>query len=375
MRFILHHKPGFIYTIVESAFLLQLLSAAMRCYHLSLKAMPRESEIISLLRKRARATDRVIVGIGDDAAVMRFEDADVIACCDLLVEGVHFRSEWAAPELIGHKALAVTLSDVAAMGGVARFAMVSLAAPATASGEYIERLFRGIFDLAETCDVAVVGGDTSSSPGPLFIDTSAMGECARGRAVTRAGAQPGDQIFVTGALGGAALGLILLERGYRVNDPAGPDSSLTESLYRRQALLKHLAPTPLLSFGAALGQNRLATAMIDISDGLSTDLWHVLDESDCGAVIGAAAIPVADYAAALAQLMQLDALQLALNGGEEYELLFTARSDDRERIERLSASLGVAVTAIGEIVADKELYLDSGGKLTPIRPSGYEHFI
>jgi thiamine-monophosphate kinase len=330
--------------------------------------MPRESEIISRVRARARARDGVLVGIGDDAAVIRVGGAHLIACCDLMVEGVHFRSEWAAPELIGRKALAVTLSDVAAMGGAARFAMVSLALPATASDQYVDALLRGMFDFAEACDVAIVGGDTSGSPGPLLIDTSAIGECAHGRAVTRAAAREGDRIFVTGSLGGSALGLALLERGYRVDDSA-------EGTPARQALLKHLAPMPRLKFGEALGEAGLATAMIDVSDGLSTDLWHILDESGCGAVIRAAAIPLADCAVALAGEVGLDPLRLALSGGEEYELLFTARAADSARVNELSAALGTPVTLIGEAGAGGGLRLDQGGGLTAIEPSGYEHLV
>jgi thiamine-monophosphate kinase len=137
--------------------------------------MPGEAEIISRIKQRARATDQVLIGIGDDAAVLRHGGTtDLIACCDLMAEGVHFRREWAAPRLIGHKALAVTLSDVAAMGGVARFAMISMALPHTLSPGFIEELFEGIFELADSSGVSVMGGDTSSSVDSLFIDTSAQ---------------------------------------------------------------------------------------------------------------------------------------------------------------------------------------------------------
>lgn len=338
--------------------------------------MPRESEIISRIRKRAPNSDKVLVGIGDDAAVIRLGAAsDLIACCDMVVEGVHFRTEWATPQLIGRKALAATLSDVAAMGGAARFAMVSIAIPGTMPDGFVDRLFEGIFDLAEACEVVVVGGDTSSSPGPLFIDTSVIGECSSGSAVTRAGAGAGDLIFITGTLGGSALGLKLLAQGCRLDDVADNALNVRESVMRRQAMMRHLAPAPQLKFGRALGEARLATAMIDVSDGLSTDLWHMLDESDCGAVIYADRIPVADYAIALAGSAGLDPLRDALNSGEEYELLFTARADDRNRIAELSTALGVAVTAIGEIVPNKGLHLNRKGELLSIEPSGYEHLI
>lgn len=338
--------------------------------------MPSEQEIISRIRKRARPNNNVVVGIGDDAAVIDVGgEHELIACCDLVVEGVHFQSDWAEPKLIGHKALAVTLSDVAAMGGRARFAMISMAVPGGRSPELADEIFRGIFDLADHCEVTIIGGDTSASPGLLFIDTIILGQCVRGRAITRAGAKAGDTIYVTGTLGASACGLALLESGSRLesliqNDPADFKNDL-----RREALLKHLAPGPRLEFGRALGEAGLATAMIDISDGLTTDLSHILEESACGAIIRAGAIPVAECAAALSAERASDPLTLALSSGEEYELLFTVHPDNRARVEQLSSSLGLAVTAIGEMVDARGLRLERDGALEPLRPSGYEHFI
>jgi thiamine-monophosphate kinase len=332
--------------------------------------MPGESEIISRIRRRARATDRVSVGVGDDAAVLRRGGAtDLIACCDLMVEGVHFRREWSEPRLIGRKALAVTLSDVAAMGGVARFAMTSMALPHDLPQGFVEELLEGIFELADSSGVAIIGGDTSSSVDSLFIDASVIGECAAGRAVTRGGAKVGDVIYVTGALGASALGLLLLERGLRL-------SSLTGSDAIREALTKHLAPEPRLKIGQAIGERGLATAMIDISDGLSTDLWHVLDESDCGAVIKAGAIPIAGCARRLASGdLEIEPLRVALHGGEEYELLFTSPHENEDGVAELSKELGVPITAIGRIVSDKGLRLERGGSLEAVPPSGYQHRI
>ena len=332
--------------------------------------MPGEAEIISRIRRRARATDQVLVGIGDDAAVLRHGTAtDLIACCDLMAEGVHFRREWAAPRLIGHKALAVTLSDVAAMGGVARFAMISIALPHALSPGFIEELLEGIFELADSSGVSIIGGDTSSSVDSLFIDTSVIGECVAGRAITRKGAKVGDAIYVTGAFGASALGLLLLEQGFRLTD-------LAESDARAEALMKHLAPAPRLKIGRAIGERGLATAMIDISDGLSTDLWHVLDESDCGAIIKADRVPIADCVRRLATGDSgIEPLRLALDGGEEYELLFTSPLENQTGIAEMSEELGVPITAIGRIVADKGLRLERNGSFEAIPPSGYEHMI
>jgi thiamine-monophosphate kinase len=332
--------------------------------------MPTESEIISRIKQRARAHDQVPVGIGDDAAVINCGGAmDLIACSDLMVEGVHFRSEWGEPKLTGHKALAVTLSDVAAMGGAARFALVSIAIPHHLSAKFIEEIFQGIFDMADACGVTIVGGDTSSSPGSLFIDTSVIGECASGRAIRRRGAQAGDLLYVTGALGASMLGLMLLEQGVRFGECENNTS-------RHRALLKHLAPQPRLKAGRAIGEMGLATAMIDISDGLSTDLWHVLDESGCGAIIHASAIPIDESVRLLSVSAKgIDPLRLALNGGEEYELLFTARPDTCDRVAELSSALGLKITRIGEIVAERGLQLERDGALEPVEASGYEHSI
>ena len=332
--------------------------------------MPTEGDIISRIRGRARRGRRVLVGIGDDAAVVSFDpNSDLIACCDLVVEGVHFRAGWAAPNLLGHKALAVTLSDVAAMGGTARFAMISIALPPSTKSEFVDELFRGIIDLADRYEISIIGGDTSGSPGPLFLDTSVIGECARGRAVTRAGAQPGDIIYVTGDLGASALGLHLLEAGHRLDEEPG-DSD------RRLALLKHLAPEPRLKLGQAIGEAGLATAMIDISDGLSTDLWHILEESGCGAVIRASAIPIAGCVASLAlEDSGIDALNLALHGGEEYELLFTAPRESEPQLVELSTSYGLAITAIGETLAGSGLRLEHANGVESVVPLGHEHRI
>jgi thiamine-monophosphate kinase len=354
--------------------------------------MPRESEIISRIRQRARRNDQTLVGVGDDAAVFSHSGAtDLIACCDLMVEGVHFRREWASAAMIGRKALAVTLSDVAAMGGAARFAMASLALPGALPAGFIEGLIEGLFAMADCSGVSIIGGDTSSSVDSLFIDTSVIGECAAGRAVTRRGAKVGDHLYVTGALGASMLGLSLLERGLRLESDSPLDSKSLNSTSlnsaslnlmpvnssaEKEALLKHLAPEPRLKIGQAIGQRGLATAMTDISDGLSADLRHVLDESDCGAIIEADAIPIAGCARLLAVSdKQIDPLRLALDGGEEYELLFAASPENRDKIIELSNELEMPITKIGRIVAGNEMRLERDGALEPFSPAGYEHLI
>ena len=337
--------------------------------------MPGEREIIARLRARARAAAGVSLGIGDDAAVLQIGGAhELLACSDLLAEGVHFRRDWSPPRLLGQKALAVTLSDIAAMGGAARYAMVSIALPSTLSPLFIEALFDGLMAYAEQSGVAIIGGDTSSSVDSLFIDTIALGECGIGRAVRRSGAQAGDLIYVTGALGASIAGLLLLERGHRLTDDAADDEG-DMSAARAAAMLKHLGPAPQLALGRMLGERGLATAMIDVSDGLSTDLAHILDESGCGAILRAGSIPIAGAATSLAVELASEPLRLALHGGEDYELLFTARPEEHAHISNLSSEVAVPITAIGEITAGGGLRLERDGRLEALRPAGYEHQI
>jgi thiamine-monophosphate kinase len=335
------------------------------------RIVPNESEIISRLKKRTKINDQVLVGIGDDAAVIKTTgDTDLVACCDLMVEGVHFRTEWTTPRLLGRKALAVNLSDVAAMGALSKFAMISIALPHRYSAEFIDELFAGISELAEKVGVAIIGGDTSSSLQALFIDVSIIGECQNGKAVTRHGAQIGDKIYVSGSLGASALGLSFLEAGFRLSDVRDMGDT------GQQAVLKHLAPEPRVRLGRALGESELATAMIDISDGLSTDLTHILEESSVGATIHASALPIHTCVMSAAESISvLDPTMLALNGGEEYELLFTARPEDHDRLIFLAKTLGEKVTQIGEIDGGEELRLERNGQIETIQPSGYEHII
>ncbi|HSE35848.1 MAG TPA: thiamine-phosphate kinase [Blastocatellia bacterium] len=333
--------------------------------------MPSESQIIARLRERVAINDNVLLGIGDDAAVLKVPcEHDLIACCDLMVEDVHFRAEWTPALLLGRKSLAVNLSDVAAMGAVPKFAMISIALPDWCSADFVDELFEGIYELANASGVSVIGGDTSSSPDSLFIDISVIGECERGKAITRRGANVGDSIYVSGSLGASALGLSFLEGGFRLSE----SQQLNDP--RRQAVLKHLSPEPQLALGRAIGEAGLATAMIDISDGLSTDLWHILDESGVGAVIYDAAIPIAECVRSVsADQPGIDPLSLALNGGEEYELLFTVHSENRERVVALAETLGVTLTLIGEITAEKRLNLERAGGIESLPASGYEHMI
>jgi thiamine-monophosphate kinase len=315
-----------------------------------------EFERIAEIRRRAeRRSAFVALGIGDDAAVLR--PTDGFATCistDLLVEDVHFRLDWTTPELLGHKALAVSLSDMSAMGAVPRAALFSVAAPRACPADVIRRLYDGIFALADRFDVEVVGGDSSHSPGPLVIDSVVVGEVERGRELRRSGARSGDELWVSGVLGSSARGLALLASGVRYETSLGPE---------RDAIRAHLAPEPRVALGRALAERGLATAALDVSDGLSSDVRHLCDESGIGVVIGELTLPAFGSA------------DEALHGGEQYELLFSARPEASESIRALAGELSVQLTRIGRFEGTAtDVFLENGSERSPLQPRGWDHF-
>jgi thiamine-monophosphate kinase len=309
----------------------------------------------------------LIKGIGDDAAVLRPRAGfDLVVTADLMVEGVDFRLEkgWTSPRDLGHKALAVSLSDAAAMGARPRFCLLSVGVPrALWRGRFLDEFYEGVRSLAEVHGVRIIGGDTSRTPGRVGIDSVVLGEVRRGRALLRGGARPGDRIFVTGRLGGAAGGLKILEGGAARTSRGRAAGGL---------VLRQRRPEPRVAWGALLSEKGLATSLIDLSDGLSSDLAHVCRESGVGARVEAASLPV-DPLLAEAGFDADEALKLALDGGEDFELLFTA---DARRAARLPREVGgVPVTRVGEVTAERgKVRLVRGGKAGLLRPGGFEHF-
>jgi thiamine-monophosphate kinase len=335
------------------------------------------SEFDFIKRIRAQAQDRgnipnLVAGIGDDAAVIhQLAGRDTVVTTDLLVEEIDFRRETIPPILLGHKALAVSLSDIAAMGARPRWAVLSIGLPKEVwESDFVDQFYEGFFALADRYDVRLIGGDVSRTPEKIVIDSILIGECAHERAVLRSGARPGDQLFVTGTLGGAAAGLRLLERGARVDAATidDPDSQAVQQL-----LLRQLRPEPRVGWGLVLGEERLATAMIDISDGLSSDVNHLCTESEVGILIDSAQIPIDQLVTELCGRRALDPLLLALNGGEDFELLFTT---DPQTAARLPKRVdGVAITRIGEIKpAADGVRIAEGARVWKLEPGGWDHF-
>ncbi|HKU74435.1 MAG TPA: thiamine-phosphate kinase [Pyrinomonadaceae bacterium] len=332
-----------------------------------------EFDFIDALRQRAGASGHALVaGIGDDAAVLRNTPGkETVITADLLVEDIDFRRTTTPPYLLGHKALAVSLSDIAAMGARPLWSMVSIGVPEDVwQTDFVERLYDGLFDLANRYGVQLIGGDTSRTNERIVIDSIVSGECSAGMAVMRSGASAGDQIFVTGSLGAAAAGLRLIERGAHLAEQNLADD---DSQKLDHVLLRQLRPEPRVGWGIVLGEERLATSMIDLSDGLSSDLNRLCSASKVGALIDSALLPVDDRVTELCGRRALDPLQLALHGGEDFELLFTVKPGDVSRLPKKVD--GVEIKRIGEITdVSQGVKISEGARVWELKPGGWIHF-
>ena len=332
-----------------------------------------EFDFIDALRQRTGAAGHSLVaGIGDDAAVLRSTPGkETVLTADLLVEDIDFRRTTTPPYLLGHKALAVSLSDIAAMGARPLWSMVSIGVPEDVwETDFVERLYDGLLDLASRYGVQLIGGDTSRTNERIVIDSIVSGECAAKMAVMRSGAQVGDQVFVTGSLGAAAAGLRLIERGAHLAEQnlADDDSQKLDHI-----LLRQLRPEPRVGWGIVIGEERLATSMIDLSDGLSSDLNRLCAASNVGALIDSALLPVDDRVTELCGRRALDPLQLALHGGEDFELLFTVNPDNVARLPRRVD--GVEIKRIGEITDSRDgVRISEGARVWELKPGGWVHF-
>ena len=317
-----------------------------------------ETEFVAWLRHRtARRASGLRLGIGDDAALVEVPPGrELILTTDMSIEGVHFTSRLHPPQAVGHRALARSLSDIAAMGGTPRYALISLAVSKHTNRVWIEGFFQGLLALAKRFGVAVIGGDTAVVRGASTIDVVVAGEVPRGRALRRSGARPGDQVYVSGRLGLAALGLRLLPSPARHRKPA-----------EMAAIRAQLFPQPQCALGRFLSEQGLATALIDLSDGLSIDLKRLCDASGVGACLFRGRIPSPSLPNAATSL------ELALNGGEDYQLLFTVSPTKRSQLPRRFGR--IPLHCIGEIRALRGIQLITpDGKTRTLEPHGYDHF-
>jgi thiamine-monophosphate kinase len=322
-----------------------------------------EDRIIEQIKRRipsAEAGD-LRLGIGDDAAVIRTRRGEWVVTCDQFLENVHFVATRQPADSVGYKALTRATSDVFAMGGRPRFFLLSMALPASRTGRWLEQMISGMARAARDFGLRLAGGDTARVERDISLNITVIGEIETGWVIGRAGARAGDGIYVTGRLGGAELGLRLLNRNGTMRA-------------RDRALLRpHFYPRLPVEFALWLGRKRMASAMMDISDGLSTDLSRLCARSRVAARIYARRIPKVSVPKALRNDPKFDPLTLALHGGEDYGLLFTAAPRHAKQIPaRLG---GTQVHCIGEIIAGSGVMMvEEDGTARELRPAGWDHF-
>jgi thiamine-monophosphate kinase len=327
-----------------------------------------EFELIKLLTGDLPYTPQTIVGVGDDCSVYEISKGRyILATCDMLIEDVHFTRKTASAFLIGCKAMACSLSDIAAMGGHPLFALISLGMPSTTPEDFVQDLYVGIRSMCREYEAVLIGGDTVRTPNRIVIDVSMIGDCPKGKFVLRAGAKAGDAIVVTGHLGDSAAGLDLLSG--KVSEP---------DIERRSQLIEaHLAPVPRCIEGAFLAENFEVHSMIDISDGLAGDLGHICESSMLGARLWADKIPISEMLGDFCSGARLDPLKYALAGGEDYELLFTLSSKEFERLAKeWPEDFEVPLFRIGEM--DKTIkgirIVSEDGREHPLDARSFDHF-
>jgi thiamine-monophosphate kinase len=327
-----------------------------------------EFGLISQIASVSHNGTGVITGIGDDAAVTQLTPGmQLLTSTDMLLEDVHFRRVWHDPYLLGRKALAVNISDIAAMGGIPRWALLSLAIPADLPIDFLDQFTRGFLGMADEHGVSLIGGDTCSSRSGLAISVTIMGEQFPDRIVRRSGAVVGDNIWVTGTLGDAALGLKLLECGLDSAQPPGCSLSGVEG--------RLLNPSPRVLAGQALAESGLVSTMIDISDGVLADFGHIAEQSCVGGLIHIERLPLSINFKSLASGLAADPYLLALSGGEDYELCFTAPQANRGKIVDCMKKCGIAVTPVG-IVTNPPMVqaVHEDGSPYETKTEGFNHF-
>ncbi|MGH7740031.1 MAG: thiamine-phosphate kinase [bacterium] len=308
----------------------------------------------------------ILLGIGDDAAILKPSPGhELVFTTDMLVEGRHFDLKTISPWQLGAKALAVNISDCAAMGAKPTAAVVSLGVPKNFEPASLEAFYDGMAAWGGQFGVEIVGGDTVGAD-QFVVNVALIGEVETGKALRRSGAKPGDAVFVTGTLGDSAAGLEALLR-------PSPKGKETEPLLVK----RHLTPVPRFVAGRYLSTHRAASAAIDLSDGLSSELFHLSEASDVGVEIHEEALPLSDALVHFCAERKLDPIEFALNGGEDYELLFTVPlAKISEVVQKLPPQTGDSVKAIGRIVPKAKglTFITRAGKVLPLKANGFDHF-
>lgn len=341
-------------------------------------AMPEDAVVrrfVALSRSVPAKLSHLAVGIGDDAALLTPTRGQQVLTCDWFLEGTHFLRNVHPPDSVGWKCLARALSDIAAMGGTPRVFLLSLALPESLTGGWLDEFVVGLSRASSTYGCALAGGDTTRSE-TVLISVSVIGDVQRRKGLLRSGARPGDLIYVSGTLGEAEAGL----RKLRLHRK-GEDESVTAQLSgtcrnvrsQSSSLRKHLYPEPRLKIGQWLTDTHVGSSAMDLSDGLSTDLARLCAASGVGAVIDAARLPISGGTiAGLNQGERAERLGLALNGGDDYELLFTVSRSQSHLVPEQIA--GVTLSAVGQITARRTILLRDGSKTTALGPRGWDPF-
>lgn len=329
-----------------------------------------ERGLVSLIRQRFPSPPALLpIGIGDDAAVAVAARGELeVLTTDCLVEGVHFDQAFSTLADVGYRALAVNVSDVAAMGATPRLALLSLILPATLTVAGVESLLDGFAEMAQQAGVTLAGGNVTTSPGPLIVDVSLLGSVRPRKVLSRSGGRPGDLLYVSGTVGAAAAGLGWLRRhrGEGHGLPSDPQLAACVERYRR--------PVPRTRLGALLGRGKVATACMDLSDGLADAVTQLAEASGTGARLDAAALPVPDAARQWFSAHGLDPIRAALAGGDDYELLFAVSPLRRGRLRTVvHQSRGLSITPIGELTPSSDIVLAREGGVEPL-PEGFTHF-
>lgn len=339
-----------------------------------------ERALIERIRSRVPPADSsLLIGIGDDAAVAAPDRGALqVLTTDALVEGVHFDRRFSTPADIGHKALAVNVSDVASMGGASRFALLSLMLPSHTALTDVDELIEGLLDLARRLRINLAGGNITRSPGPLVIDMTVIGSVRPRRILTRSGGRAGDDLYVTGRIGAALAGLEWLREQCATDqssagaDNVAPPRPADEAM--AECVERYCRPEPRSRLGAMLGRNRAASACMDLSDGLADAVTQMSAASETGAQVDASLLPIHPSAEAWFNRKGMDAVAAAVAGGDDYELLFAVSPKKRGRLRAVfHEARGVPITRIGALTADRSVGLKRDGQVEPF-PSGFVHF-